>query len=249
MDRLHVATVNILNIADRWPARLPLLLADMAALQPDVLGLQEVVHSVQQDRVIAAAGPRHYALHRGWAGRPEYGNTLLVAEEIPAAEEDRIDLGASRAANRAILALPGGSRVLAAVTHLHHLVADPEIRDRQTEALLRWLDAAPATDVQVVVGDFNARPIEPTYARMLAAGFRSASSEANGREPDVTWPSPLVKSMPDDDGVEGCLDYIWVRGAARVVDCRIVFDRPAADDPSLYPSDHVGLSAHLQIGA
>src|SRR5512135_613862 len=108
MDRLHVATLNILNIADRWPARLPLLLADMAALQPDVLGLQEVVHSVQQDRVIAAAGPRHYALHRGWAGRPEYGNTLLVAEEIPAEGEDRIDLGASRAANRAILALPGG---------------------------------------------------------------------------------------------------------------------------------------------
>jgi endonuclease/exonuclease/phosphatase family metal-dependent hydrolase len=43
MDRLHVATLNILNLADRWPERLPLLLADMAALQPDLLGLQEAV--------------------------------------------------------------------------------------------------------------------------------------------------------------------------------------------------------------
>ena len=35
MDRLHVATLNILNLVDRWPERLPLILADMAALQPD----------------------------------------------------------------------------------------------------------------------------------------------------------------------------------------------------------------------
>ena len=44
MDRLHVATLNIRNLADRWFERLPLLLADMAALQPDLLGLQEVVY-------------------------------------------------------------------------------------------------------------------------------------------------------------------------------------------------------------
>jgi endonuclease/exonuclease/phosphatase family metal-dependent hydrolase len=47
MDRLHVATLNILNLADRWPERLPLILADMAALQPDVLGLQERVESAR----------------------------------------------------------------------------------------------------------------------------------------------------------------------------------------------------------
>ena len=56
MDRLHVATLNIRNLADRWFERLPLLLADMATLQPDVLGLQEIVYVMQQDRVIGAAG-------------------------------------------------------------------------------------------------------------------------------------------------------------------------------------------------
>ena len=56
MDRLHAATINILNLADRWPERLPLLLADFAALQPDVLAMQEVVYVMQQDRVIGAAG-------------------------------------------------------------------------------------------------------------------------------------------------------------------------------------------------
>jgi hypothetical protein len=36
MDRLHVATLDIGNRADRWFERLPLLLADMAKLQPDL---------------------------------------------------------------------------------------------------------------------------------------------------------------------------------------------------------------------
>ncbi len=64
---LHVATLNIRNLADRWPERLPLLLADMAALQPDLLGLQEVVFAMQQDRLIGAAGEGRY--DRSAAGR------------------------------------------------------------------------------------------------------------------------------------------------------------------------------------
>src|SRR5258708_1196095 len=43
---LHVATLNLRNIADRWPERIPLLIADMAALQPDLIGLQECVFAV-----------------------------------------------------------------------------------------------------------------------------------------------------------------------------------------------------------
>ena len=53
MDALHVATLNIRNSADRWAERLGLLLPDMAALQPDLMGLQECVYPMQQDRVIA----------------------------------------------------------------------------------------------------------------------------------------------------------------------------------------------------
>ena len=82
MDRLHVATLNILNLADRWDERLPLLLADFAALQPDVMGLQEVVYVLQQDRVIGAAGAGEYRAIRGWAGRPEYGNSMLVRTDL-----------------------------------------------------------------------------------------------------------------------------------------------------------------------
>ena len=80
----------------------------------------------------------------------------------------------------------------------------------------------------MIVGDFNARPREPAHARMLAAGFRSAHAEANGAEPAITWPSGLVAPAMDTDGAPGCLDYVWVRGAATVESARTVFDRPAA---------------------
>ena len=248
MDRLHVATLNILNLADRWAERLPLILADMAALQPDLLGLQECVYVMQQDRLIGAAGEGRYGVVRGWAGRPEYGNSLLVRKPLAAADEARLDLGLNRAAHRAVVALPGGASVLVVVTHLHHLGPDEALRDGQARQLLEWLATAPATDAQIVMGDFNADPAEPTVARMRAAGYRSAYAEANGQDPAVTWPSGLQAPAMDTDGSPECLDYIWVRGAVRVVSARLVFDRPAVEDPTLYPSDHLGISARLAVG-
>jgi endonuclease/exonuclease/phosphatase family metal-dependent hydrolase len=248
MDRLHVATLNILNLADRWSERLSMILADMAALQPDVLGLQEVVFVIQQDRLIGAAGEGRYGAIRGWAGRPEYGNSLLIREPLAGADVVRLDLGLGRAAHRARMDLPGGSTVLVAVTHLHHAVDAAEERARQAGALLDWLAAAPASDAVIAMGDFNAGPSEPAYERMTSAGFRSAYAEANGTEPAVTWPSGLQAPAMDMDGDPDCLDYIWVRGAARVESARLAFDRPDPEDPTLYPSDHLGISARLEIG-
>ena len=248
MDRLLVATLNVLNLADRWEERLPLLLADMAALQPDLIGLQEAVYPMQQDRLLGAAGEGHYEAVRGWAGRPEYGNSLLLRTPLVATDAERRDLGLARAAHRVRIALPGGATLVFAVTHLHHLTADHELRLGQVEALLQWLDGSPAHDALIVVGDFNARPGEPAHARMLAAGFRSAHAEANGAEPVITWPSGLQAPAMDTAGTPGCLDYIWVRGAIQVDDARLAFDRSAVGDPTLYPSDHLGIAAHVTIG-
>ncbi len=247
MDHLLVATLNILNLADRWEERLPLLLSDMAALQPDLIGLQEVVYPMQQDRLLGAAGEGRYEAIRGWAGRPEYGNSLLVKAPLVAGECDRLDLGAKRAAHRVRVTLPGGARLVFAVTHLHHLPPDAAIRLAQVEQLLPWLDAAPEHDALVVVGDFNAAPGEAAASRMREAGFRSAFAEANGADPAVTWPSGLQAPAMDTDGVPACLDYIWVRGMVQVDEARLFADRPAAGDPTLYPSDHLGIAARLAV--
>jgi endonuclease/exonuclease/phosphatase family metal-dependent hydrolase len=248
VEPLHVATINIRNLSDRWSERVGILLADMSALQPDLLGLQEVVYPMQQDRLIGAAGEGRYDVLRASAGRPEYGNSLLVREPLAASEFDRLDLGLKRSALRASVPLPGGTRVLVVVTHLHHEVDGAAERDEQAGRLLDWLATAPATAAQVVMGDFNANPGEPAAARMRAAGYRSAFAEANGQDPPVTWPSGLQAPAIDTDGDPACLDYVWIRGHVRVASARLVFDRPAADDPTLFPSDHLGIAARLEIG-
>jgi endonuclease/exonuclease/phosphatase family metal-dependent hydrolase len=249
MSRLRVATLNIRNLADRWDERLPLLLADMAALQPDVLGLQEVVYPLQQDRLIGAAGEGRYESFRAWAGRPEYGNAMLVRQPLAAsaADVERLELGLNRSALRLVLTM-GDERLLVAATHLHHLTADEAIRDDQARQVLEWLTAGPASDAQVLVGDFNADPDEPAVDRILGAGFRSAYADANGADPAVTWPSGLQAPAMDTDGEPGCLDYIWIRGAVRASAARLAWDRPAVGDPTLLPSDHFGLVAELEIG-
>ena len=246
-----MATLNLRNIADRWGERIPLLLADFAALQPDLIGLQECVFAVQQDRVLGAAGAAAYTSHRGWAGRPEYGNAVLVRDGFATAtaEPERLDLGHNRSALWVPLRLEDGATIAYVVTHLHHLVPDEELRDQQASMLLAWLDAHPDPRTQVVVGDFNAEPTEPTYRRMVDAGFRSAHLEANGQEPSVTWPSGIQAEGMDTDGDPGCLDYIWIRGDVRATSCTVTFARPAVDDPTLFPSDHFGLAAHLTLGA
>lgn len=247
MVQIHVATLNIRNLADRWPERLPLLLADMAALRPDVLALQEVVYPLQQDRLLGAAGEDRYRIIRGWAGRPEYGNSLLVREPLAAEAVDRLDLEFGRAAHRAIIALGDGVAVLVVATHFHHEVAGAAERDEQARLLVEWLESASVARVQVAMGDFNADPEEPAAERMRAAGFRSALAEANGRDPAITWPSGIQAEGMDTDGDPSCLDYIWVRGPVRVRVARVEFDRPDPDDQTLYPSDHFGLSATLEI--
>jgi endonuclease/exonuclease/phosphatase family metal-dependent hydrolase len=244
-DELLVATLNLRNIADRWPERIPLLLADMAALQPDIIGLQECVFAVQQDRLLGSAGEGRYESRRGWAGRPEYGNAVLGRAPLALGEGERLELDHNRSALRAPVSLPSGGSLDFVVTHLHHLVTGDAVREAQAQAVTRWLAAIDGP--LVVVGDFNAEPTEPTYRVMLDAGFRSAHFEAHGAEPPLTWPSGIKAPGIDDDGEPGCLDYIWVRGPITVEACRLAFDRPAVDDPTLYPSDHLGLSARIRV--
>jgi hypothetical protein len=52
----------------------------------------------------------------------------------------------------------------------------------------------------------------------------------------------------DTDGDPGCLDYVWLRGAVRAERAWLAWDRPAVGDPTLYPSDHVGVVAGLVVG-
>ena len=118
--------------------------------------------------------------------------------------------------------------------------------------LVGWLNNLRPVPLQVVAGDFNEVPTGPAI-QLMKQGFRSAYEEVYGREPLATYPTALVMPKPAYDGSPGagwagCLDYIFVSPAVkRVVSASLFCDIPSPIDDTLYPSDHVGVIATLEI--
>lgn len=43
-----------------------------------------------------------------------------------------------------------------------------------------------------------------------------------------------------------CIDYIWVSEAVNITASGLCFNKPALDDPNLWPSDPIGVWADLE---
>ncbi len=251
---LRIATFNIRNITDRYAERAPLLGAAFAAIDADVIGLQEVILSdggpgkPRQDDFLSGQLPeRHYkSVVSTHATRTYFSNAILSAVgQVQVHEELRLSTG--RSAHR-ILVLIGNTTFWFANTHLHHKPEEPLVREEQAQAICAWMAEAPRADATFVVGDFNTPPFEPAYAVMTGAGYRSAHREFHGEEPAVTWPSGIQAETMDVDGDPNCLDYIWFRGAVSFRDVRLAANEHPANDPTIYPSDHFAIVAEVSVG-
>lgn len=242
--RLRIATFNIRNDTDRYDERKPLLAAAFAGIGADVVALQEVrLSGERQDDFLMAAAPAHS--YRSFDARygkwKEYGLAFTIATgEVLAHEQLR--LSHNRVAQRVLLALPGQRTLWLANTHLHHVLGDPEVRAAQAREMVAWLEDAPEADAIAILGDFNGGPDEPFYAAVLDATFRSAYVEANGVEAARTRPPLVPESEPP------CVDFVWLRGAARAMAATVAAERPASHDPTLYASDHFAVVADVEIG-
>jgi endonuclease/exonuclease/phosphatase family metal-dependent hydrolase len=243
--QLTIATLNILGTADRWPERRPLIQAAFASVGPDVMALQEVEFDAGQDELIASTTSEPYAVFRAHE-KPTFGNALLVRRELveqrkgATVDARALDLGDDRAA--VVVEMNG---VLLVSAHLHWVPQEPETRRNQMRRLLDEL--ANGTDrPTLIAGDLNATPDEPACQALREAGFRSAFAMANGREPEWTYPTPAT---PKDVAVRppSCIDDIWVSPTVEVRTALTAFDEPTARNGKIYPSDHRGIVATLEI--
>lgn len=250
MTTVTVATLNLFNRMGDWERRAPLVIDHVLALSPDVIAFQEVDLNLDQGMWIARQVNRmlgdrpHYRIrHAASPGKYASVHGIAVMSTLEASEHVVIDLMShERMAQRIIF--QGDEKQLAVVnTHLHH---PPEARDeraRQVEYLLSWLDRHNPDAPTVVLGDFNSYTGEPAVS-LMKQRFRSAYETVHGHEPERTWPTPVNTF---DDSPPGTLDYIYVSPDLRVLDAGLAFDQPSPDDPDLYPSDHLGLFAGLEL--
>lgn len=250
MPAVTVATLNLFNKVGRWGERCPLVVEQLIELLPDVIGLQEVDLTIDQGMSLCRLvnsritdGRRYWIYHMARPGRGAHVQAQAVMSRLPADAHEGLDyLSYEGVAQRLRLRLDGGATLDFYNTHLYFPPEAKEERLDQAKRLLAWLDTWSGASAVAVVGDFNAYAGEPTVD-LMKSRFVSAHEAAHGREPEKTWPTPVNTYDPSPPG---CLDYIFVSGA-RVVEAGLWFDKPHLLDESLFPSDHLGVMAKLDI--
>jgi endonuclease/exonuclease/phosphatase family metal-dependent hydrolase len=185
---LRVATLNIWNRSGPWQERLESIRAELGALDPEILGLQEVLRQVATGEsphgawVVPDTVAAHDAAdqasaivsgrlpHVAYASAMNYGGGLMfgnaVASRHPILEHAAFELpgretGEVRSLLYALVDHPRG-RLPVFVTHLNWKLHHGAVRMRQVAFVCERVKALAPLDGDtlppVLMGDFNAEP-------------------------------------------------------------------------------------------
>ncbi len=252
MAQVKLATLNLFNRMGQWGARAPLVVDQLEELAPDVIGLQEVDLVLDQGMWLSrqinkrmAQQPHYRIKHATNPDTRASYHSIATMSRIGFGEHEILDLMTFERVAQRFAFRCGDQPFVFVNTHLHHPPEAKAERVAQLEYLLAWLGRDARRLPTVIAGDFNsyAEPPEPAVA-LMKSRFRSAYEAAHGREPEKTWTTPVNTY---DDSPHGTLDYIFVSEEFRVADAGLAFDKPSPLDPNMYPSDHLGLYAVLEL--
>jgi endonuclease/exonuclease/phosphatase family metal-dependent hydrolase len=259
---MRIVTLNLLRDLTRWDERKQMLLDEFERLQADVIALQEVALPLNTAEWLAQR-LRGYEVHLApKSGRMGAREALATLTRLPVSAVQRLDLGSQHRVAQA-LQIEGAHPLTLVNGHFHWSPGDSAERARQIRHVRNWVRHVHAGEARrgiVVCGDFNGTP-ESHAMRLMHEEFVSAHHAHHGTEPEYTVPTPLHISQSmwrttalrlynlalrrSADPWRGTVDYIFVSRDLRVQSCHVVFDRPAEHDQTLYPSDHLGLTAEL----
>jgi endonuclease/exonuclease/phosphatase family metal-dependent hydrolase len=248
-DTLTVVTLNLWHDQRDWPKRLAVILAEMRALRPDVLCLQEVLqHPALRNQAETLADSLGYAMHFTSVDsvhrEKRYGNAILTPHRVLHAGGKNL-APADDYRTVAHVRIDVRGRVVDAYdTHLHHTREGGSIRATQIRDLLAFIDSTRGAGAVVLAGDFNAElgtPEMDLVTRDYLSAFKAMHVSAT-REQAATF-NPLFGVDP------GAIDHIFVSKSARprLVPraCEILFRSVGSD--SVWASDHFGVATRLEV--
>lgn len=254
MPHITVATLNLRNRSDRWQDRRQLIVNELTDLQPHLLSLQEIFLPIGQGKWLrnqlnsrlsgSSKEPYQLVQKRRRHLIQGYYEGLGILSRLPIISRDSVSLGyGGRIALRTTVEMAGREPLDFVAVHLHNIANEKEAREEQVLRLVSWLKDRNPSPLQIVAGDFNEVPDGPAI-RLMRQSFRSVFIEYRGSDPIATFPTAL---RADIDWA-GCLDYIFISTAVPTVKEAALFcNKPSSLDPALYPSDHVGLIAKLEV--
>jgi endonuclease/exonuclease/phosphatase family metal-dependent hydrolase len=268
-SKIKIVTINILRDLSRWERRRELLVDGLAAVQADVIALQEV--ALPQNNAAWLAErlnqrspiemPYQHYLCPKTGRQPDEGIAFLC--RLPVEEHVTLDLGSQNRVAQSIKVKTGAHTLVCANVHLFWYPGKSMERLKQVERIFRWLNDLSWETGLVLCGDFNSTPHSPTI-QVVEQRLRSAYKDRHGEEPGYTAPTQLPVSKPFqaitlfrfilsnwsqipniNPAWRGTLDYIFVNPFLKVEECELILNHPAPGNPRLYPSDHFGLYAQL----
>jgi endonuclease/exonuclease/phosphatase family metal-dependent hydrolase len=247
---LRIATLNLEQDHKRWEVRRELIAMQLRDLHPDILALNEIHIPSQtarwlQNAAAKATGTKYALLQQSKAGEDSSVQGEALLARYPMIETANLDYR-SHDCVAFVARFEIESRILDVyVTHLIAAKVADSARQFQATKLLAWIRTRADADCSIVCGDFNAAPDQPSI-RLMSAAYRATQTQPTAftplREPggDATH--------PEWERFDRCIDYIWVSESISVQASGLCFNQPAKDNPELWPSDHVGVWADLEIG-
>jgi endonuclease/exonuclease/phosphatase family metal-dependent hydrolase len=269
MRILRALTLNLWGAEEPLAPRIALLKESLRALAPDLVALQEVREIPGQ--LPNQAEDLAKSLGYGFVFEPAVAfggghEGLAVLSRHPIGGHMAIELPHAQPAERRILLsaridTDAGS-LWVNTTHLNYRLQHGRQREDQVRAVDAALVRRGSGVVQLLMGDFNARPdsdeIRYLCGQHTLENKRAVYQDAwaclhPGQPQGFTWASANTYARRLRFlGLDRRLDYIFVTperrdGAGTIHSCEIVLDRP--NEAGVFASDHFGLLAEVQIDA
>jgi endonuclease/exonuclease/phosphatase family metal-dependent hydrolase len=103
---------------------------------------------------------------------------------------------------------------------------------------------SPSSIPQLVVGDFNSSPSESTYSVMLAAGFTDTAAITGAVGATCCQAADLSNTVSQ---LTHRFDYVFERNFSSIDAAFLVGDTPFENVRPLWPSDHAGVIATVDV--
>ncbi|MBA3034762.1 MAG: endonuclease/exonuclease/phosphatase family protein [Gammaproteobacteria bacterium] len=257
---MRLVTINTWKCDGDYHRRMDALECQLAALQPDIVAIQESFATVDGTIVTAARLGRHLGLasafiperrkprnvdgistdsYSGLALLSRWEYTAHIALPLPSSSAD-----GGRSAQLAIIQV-GASRLIIANVHLSHLPDGSALRREQLATVLHHPYFGTDFAAALITGDFNAVLSSAELSTYLASPWQLIDAYASGG-------GKTKITHRGSNGQGSDLDHILAlpdqyRKWPMFSDSRLVLDAPDLAT-GILPSDHAGVMTTLLLG-
>lgn len=246
---LSVLTYNIWFDNQNWPARFAHMLSEIRDLNPDIIGLQEVIQRANLDNQAQMLADSlgyyfYFSSVDGETSPQRFGNAILSRFPIEESNWRALQpLNDYRTAAHVKINVEGNT-IDVYNTHLHNTAANTHIREEQILDMLDFIEETSSNEYKLVTGDFNANP-DWEEMELMNEDFQDVYPlfHENHLDPEHGTLNYHLGHQ------QRRIDYVFFNKAMQATfvptSAEVVLDEP--NDSGIYGSDHFGVLANFNI--